>query len=160
MEEKTLHLLILEDSPDDAELAVRELEREGFVVEWTRVDTEKGFREALAEKPDMILADYALPSFDGMSALHVHRQLAPEIPVIVFSGTIGEEVAVRCVKHGATDYVLKDNISRLGRVVKRALEEAESRRERKRMHERIRHLNSVLKAIRHINQLIVKEKER
>ena len=160
MENKTLHLLILEDSPDDAELAVKELEQEGFVVEWTRVDTEEGFREALSGKPDLILTDYTLPYFDGMAALRMHQQIAPEIPLIMFSGTIGEEVAVECVKSGATDYVLKDNLSRLVPVVKRALEEAEARRERKRMQEHIQHLNSVLKAIRHINQLIVKEKDR
>jgi len=69
MEGKSLHLLILEDSPDDAELAAKELEQEGFVLEWTRVDTEEGFRQALAGKPDLILVDYSLPSFDGPAAL-------------------------------------------------------------------------------------------
>jgi len=160
MEEKSLHLLILEDSPDDAELAIKELEREGFSVKWTRVDTEEGFREALSGKHEVILVAYALPNFDGMAAIQMHQQIAPDIPLIIFSGRIGEEVAVGCVKSGATDYVLKDNLSRLAPVVKRALEEAESHREGKRMHERIRHLNHVLKAIRHVNQLIVKEKDR
>jgi len=108
----------------------------------------------------LILTDYTLPYFDGMAALRMHQQIAPEIPLIIFSGTIGEEVAVECVKSGAADYVLKDNISRLGPIVKRALEEAEARRERKRMQEHIQHLNSVLKAIRHVNRLIVKEKDR
>ncbi|MBE9572245.1 MAG: hypothetical protein IMF11_16585, partial [Proteobacteria bacterium] len=68
MEMITLHLLILEDNPDDAELAVKELERKGFNVKWTRVDTKEAFREALAEKPDLILADYFVPSFDAMAA--------------------------------------------------------------------------------------------
>jgi PAS domain S-box-containing protein len=138
MEKKTLNLLILEDNPDDAELAVKELEREGFVVEWTMVDTEKGFREALAGKPDLILADYSLPSFDGMAALQMRQQLAPEIPLIIVSGTIGEEVAVESMKSGATDYVLKDNLSRLGPVVKRAFEETEAYRERKQAEEALR----------------------
>ena len=125
MEKKTLNLLILEDSPDDAELAVKELEGEGFFLEWTRVDTEESFREALSGKPDLILADYSLPSFDGMAALQMRQQLAPEIPLIIVSGTIGEEVAVESMKSGATDYVLKDNLSRLGPVVKRAFEAGE-----------------------------------
>jgi PAS domain S-box-containing protein/putative nucleotidyltransferase with HDIG domain len=116
----TLHLLILEDNPDDAELAVKELEREGFDVKWTRADTEETFRKAF---------DYFVPSFDAMAALQMYRQLKLEIPLIIFSGTIGEEIAVECMKLGATDYVLKDNLSRLGPVVKRALEEIKICRE-------------------------------
>ncbi|MBE9570528.1 MAG: response regulator, partial [Proteobacteria bacterium] len=160
MEKKPLHLLILEDNPDDAELAVKELEREGFTIEWSRVDTEEGFREALSKKPDLILADYKLPSFNGMAALKMNKQLTPEIPLIIFSGTIGEEFAVECITSGATDYVLKDRLFRLGPAVKRALEEAEEHRARKRAEKHIQHLNSVLKAIRRVNQLAVFEKDR
>ena len=138
MEMMTLHLLILEDNPDDAELAVKELERKGFNVKWTRVDTEEAFRKALAKKPDLILSDYSLPSFDCPAALEVHRQLRLEIPVIVVSGTIGEEVAVECMKLGATDYVLKDNLSRLGPVVKRSLEEIQIYRKSKQAEESLR----------------------
>jgi PAS domain S-box-containing protein len=136
MEMKRLNLLILEDNPDDAELAVKELEREGFILEWNRVDTEKGFREALAGKPDLILADYSLPSFDGLAGLQIREKLAPEIPLIIVSGTVGEEVAVECVKSGATDYVLKDKLSRLSPVVNRALEEAEEHQQRKQAEEK------------------------
>ena len=138
MENKTLHLLILEDNPDDAELAVKELERKGFTVEWTRVDTEETFKEGLSEKPDLILVDYTLPSYNGMSALQVYRQLAPDIPLIIFSGTIDEDVTVECMKSGATDYVLKDRISRLGIAMKRALEEAKAHREKKQAAEALR----------------------
>ncbi|MCK5229978.1 MAG: response regulator, partial [Desulfobulbaceae bacterium] len=151
MENTILHLLILEDNPDDAELAVMELKREGFTLEWTRVDTEQGFKEALAGMPDLILVDYALPSFDGVSALQVHRQLAPEIPLIIFSGTIGEEVAVECMKSGAMDYVFKDRISRLGPVVKRALKEAKADRVEKQAQEALeeneKHFNTILNSI-------------
>ncbi|MEA1933383.1 MAG: response regulator [Thermodesulfobacteriota bacterium] len=151
MENKTLHLLILEDNPDDAELAVMELKREGFTLEWSRVDTEQGFKEALAGMPDLILVDYALPSFDGISALHVHRQLAPDIPLIIFSGTIGEEVAIECMKSGAMDYVFKNRISRLGPVVKRALKEAKADRREKQAKEAFeeneKHLNTILNSI-------------
>ncbi|MBW2006153.1 MAG: PAS domain S-box protein, partial [Deltaproteobacteria bacterium] len=134
---KPLHLLILEDNPDDAELAVKELEREGFTVEWSRVDTEKAFRKALDEKPDLILTDYKLPSFSGLAALEIRRKLAADIPSILISGTIGEEVAVECMKAGATDYVLKDRLSRLVPVVKRALKEAEEHRARKQAEEEL-----------------------
>ncbi|MCK5508246.1 MAG: response regulator [Desulfobacterales bacterium] len=134
----TLHLLILEDNPDDAELAVKELEREGFNVKWTRVDTEKAFRKALAEKPDLILVNYSLPSFNGPAALEVHRQLHLEIPLIVYSGAISEEVAVECMKYGATDYIFKDNLSHLGLVVKQALEEMKICRKSKQAEDALR----------------------
>ena len=138
MEMITLHLLILEDNPDDAELAVKELERKGFNVKWTRVDTKEAFREALAEKPDLILADYFVPSFDAMAALQMYRQLKLEIPLIVYSGAINEEMAIECMKSGATDYVFKDNLSRLGPVVKRALEEMKIYRKSKQAEEALR----------------------
>ncbi|MEA1900989.1 MAG: response regulator, partial [Thermodesulfobacteriota bacterium] len=134
----TLHLLILEDNQDDAELAVKELERKGFNVKWTRVDTKKGFIEALAEKPDLLLADYFVPSFDAMAALQMYRQLKLEIPLIVYSGKISEEIAVECMKSGATDYVFKDNLSRLGPVVKRALEEIKIYRKSRQSEEALR----------------------
>ncbi|OEU46386.1 MAG: hypothetical protein BA861_11530, partial [Desulfobacterales bacterium S3730MH5] len=129
MVEKALSLLILEDDPDDAELAVKQLEREGINLKWNRVDTEEGFRKALTEKPDLILADYRLPSFDGRAALQIREQIAPEIPLIIVSGVIGEDVAVECMKSGATDYVLKDRLSRLAPLVKRTIKEAKACRE-------------------------------
>ncbi|MBW2738864.1 MAG: response regulator [Deltaproteobacteria bacterium] len=144
MEMMTLHLLIVEDNPDDAELAVKELERKGFNVKWTRVDTEEAFRKALAKKPDLILLDYSLPSFDCPAALEVYRQLHLEIPIIIVSGTIGEEVAVECMKSGATDYVLKDNLSRLSPVVKRALEEIKIYRENKQAEKKMKEMQAQL----------------
>ena len=138
MEKKALNLLVLEDNPDDVELAVKELEQEGFDVEWSMVETEETFRKAIAQGPDLILADYSLPCFDGMSALMIQQYIAPEIPLIVVSGTIGEDLAVECMRSGATDYVLKDNLHRLGPVVKRALEEAEAYRGGKLAKEELR----------------------
>jgi len=138
MEMITLHLLILEDNPDDAELAVKELERKGFNVKWTRVDTKEAFREALAEKPDLILADYFVPSFDAMAALQMYRQLKLEIPLIVYSGAINEEMAIECMKSGAIDYVFKDNLFRLCPVVKRALEEMKISRKSKQAEDALR----------------------
>jgi putative nucleotidyltransferase with HDIG domain len=128
---KKLHLLILEDNPADAELAVRELEKEDFLVEWSLVETEETFREALSQKPEVILADYNLPSFNGLSALKIKQVISPIIPLIIISGSIGEEFATECIKAGATDYVLKDKLFRLVPVIKRALQETEEHRERK-----------------------------
>ncbi|MBU4349793.1 PAS domain S-box protein [bacterium] len=138
IKKESLHLLILEDNPADAELAIRELKKEGFVVEWSLVETEEAFREALNQKPEIILADYNLPSFDGLSALKIKQEIVPEIPLVILSGTIGEESAVECIKSGATDYVLKDKLSRLGPVVERALEEARLYRERRQARESLR----------------------
>ncbi|MCD4790066.1 MAG: response regulator [Bacteroidales bacterium] len=138
MNKQNLNILNLEDNSDDAELIVRELKKEGFVFEWKRVETETSFKKALAEKPDIILSDYKLPSFDGMAAIKLQQQTAPDIPLILVSGTIGEELAVECVKAGATDYVLKDKISRLCPVIKRAIKEAEELRKRKQAEEELK----------------------
>jgi DNA-binding NtrC family response regulator len=124
MKKKKLHLLILEDNPADAELAIKELKKEGFMVEWSLVDTEEAFRDALNQRPEIILADYTLHSFDGLSALKIKQEIVPEIPLVILSGNIEEEVAIECIKSGATDYVLKDKLFRLGPVVKRSLAEA------------------------------------
>ena len=132
MNKRKLNLLILEDNPDDAELMVKELKRQGFDVKLSLVDTKKNFKRNIIEKPDLILADYHLPSFSGMEALKIQLEIAPEIPLILVSGTIGEEVAVECLKAGAIDYVLKDKLTSLGPVVKRALKEAQEHRERER----------------------------
>ncbi len=127
-----LHVLMLEDVATDAELVRRELEREGFDFEAERVTTEEGFTQALdAFAPDIILADYSLPRYDGMSALEVAQAERPHVPVVFVSGAIGEERAIETLKQGATDYVLKDKLSRLGPAVRRALREAEERRARR-----------------------------
>ena len=138
MDKKTLKMLILEDNPYDAELEVKELESKGFILDWKRVETEKDFKKALKEKPDLIIADYKLPSFDGMSAIKIQQKTTPDIPLIIISGTIGEEIAIECLKAGATDYVLKGKLSRLTPVVKRALKEAKEHRERKKAEKALR----------------------
>jgi len=124
MKKQLLDLLILENNPDDTELAVRQLEREGFTVKWTRVETKKAFQEGLKGNADLILADYVVRSFMGIDALSMKMGEAPDIPLIILSGEISEETAVECMKLGAADYVLKDKLFCLGTVVKRAIEEA------------------------------------
>jgi len=104
---KELRILILKDNPDDVELVVRELEKEEFVAELSLVETDEAFRGALNRRPEVILADYSLPSFDVLSALKIKQEIFPIIPLIIISGAIGEEFATECIKAGATDYVFK-----------------------------------------------------
>lgn len=131
-DDDSLHILMLEDVVTDADLIQRELEREGFVFEVRRVTTQDGFQQALESfGPDLILVDYSLPEFDGMSALEIAQEERPHIPVVFVSGAIGEERAIETLKKGATDYVLKDQLSRLGPAVRRALREAEERQARR-----------------------------
>jgi len=122
-----VRLLMLEDNPFDAELIERHLRRE-LDFSLSVVDDEKGFRSALENHdPDVILSDYHLPSFDGVTALRIAKTLAPSTPFIFVSGSIGEERAVEALREGATDYVLKDRLFRLPSAIVRALAE---RRER------------------------------
>ena len=127
-----LRILILEDWPSDAELMVFELRQSKIAHSYRRVADREHFVAALAENwPDLILSDFHLPSFDGLEALALAQAACPDTPFIFVSGAMGEEVAIDAVKRGATDYVLKDRLSRLGPAVQRALRETEARRERR-----------------------------
>jgi len=127
-----LHFVLLEDDPNDAELIQLELARNGFNVAWRHVASEQDFRTALANEPtDLVLADYTLPGFDGLTALKITQKSCPGVPFIFVSGSLGEERAIEALKSGATDYVLKDRLQRLPTVVNRALQEARERRERR-----------------------------
>jgi DNA-binding NtrC family response regulator len=131
-----LQVLSLEDDPRDTELIQELLEADGIVCEITRVETEARFLAAVESRnPDLILADYTLPSFDGLSALNLAKGRCPDVPFIFVSGTLGEEVSIEALKIGATDYVLKTRLSRLVPSVHRALREARERVELKRAHE-------------------------
>ncbi len=128
-----IRVLLTEDVAADAELEVRELRRAGLRVTSLVVETEEDFRAALRDfAPDVILSDFSMPGFDGMAALALARQMKPLTPFVFVSGTIGEEYAIRALKSGATDYVLKTNLVRLPTAVERALAEANERRERSR----------------------------
>src|ERR1022692_3476679 len=155
-----LQILILEDRPTDAELVMRELRKEGIQFEGKRVETETDFLAQLRDNPpDVILADYSLPAYDGLSALAAVRKERAEIPFIFVSGALGEETAIEAVHHGATDYVLKQRLSRLGPAVRRALREMEERHRRAQAEKHIHELNSLLRAIRDISKLIVRERD-
>ena len=134
-----LHVLILEDCIMDAELMVHELRRAGFDPQWQRVDTEADFLAHLDQKLDIILADYSLPQFDAQRALEHLNQRGLDVPFIIVSGCIGEERAVECMKSGATDYLLKDRLTRLGQAVRKGLEERLLRDDRQRVEEQLAH---------------------
>src|SRR6516164_1890961 len=126
-----LRILHLEDDPRDTELVQETLALDGISSDVTRVETEADFVASLQQGGfDLILADYTLPSFDGLSALKIARENSPHLPLIFVSGTLGEEVAIEALKIGATDYVFKTRLSRLAPSVKRALREAEERSDR------------------------------
>ena len=130
---KRLRILILEDVLTDAELMIEELKESGMDFVSKRVATKAAFLNALDDlHPDIILADYSLPSFDGISALKITVEKCPDTPFIFVSGALGEEMAIELLKKGATDYILKDRLTRLGPAVSRALKEVEERNERRR----------------------------
>ena len=118
-----LRVLIVEDLLTDAELMVRELLRAGFDPHWQRVETEPDYLASLNSGRDVILADYNLPQFDALTALRRLQERGLDIPFIIITGSISEEVAVECMKRGATDYLLKDRLARLGPAVAQALEQ-------------------------------------
>lgn len=126
-----LHLLILEDVPEDAELIALALKAVDICFSYDVVDTEVAFRAALLKtRYDVVFSDYRLPSFNGLRAFECLQQSGQEIPFILITGSLGEEAAVECIKRGMTDYVLKDRLFRLPMVLERALQEFELRYQR------------------------------
>lgn len=145
--EKTdLRVLLLEDSDLDAELIIRELKHRGVVFVARRVQTRSDFSRGIADfLPDIILADYKLPGFDGGQALVMAKEYCPDVPLIIISGAVGEETAVQLLKDGATDFVLKDRISgRLVPAFHRALREVAERQARRQAEADLRALNAEL----------------
>jgi PAS domain S-box-containing protein len=129
---KSLRIIHLEDNSQDQELVQSLLERDGLVCEVQQVETRGSFEAALDRgECDLIISDFTLPSYDGMSALNLARQKRPEIPYLFVSGTLGEEQAIESLKSGATDYVLKHHLDRLVPAVRRALREADERTQRR-----------------------------
>jgi PAS domain S-box-containing protein len=134
-----IHVLHLEDSLLDAELILSSLAGGGIECTAVRVDTRAAFLAALRTGVvDLILADYSLPAFDGIAALHLARDLRPEVPFIFVTGALGEELAIETLKNGATDYVLKHRLERLAPAVQRALREARERTDRLKAREELR----------------------
>ncbi len=141
-----IRVLILEDRPSDAELMVGELRRHGFDVEWSRVETGEDLLAGLASSPDVILADYNLPQFNALEALRLTRERRSDVPVVVVTGTVGEEAAIECLQQGAVDYLLKDRLARLGDAVEKALEGRLARRERRLAESRLAEQSRLLES--------------
>ncbi len=131
-------ILFAEDLPADAELARREIKKGGIDFIYKVVDTEPEFRKELNEfNPDIVVSDYSMPTFDGMLALTITRKLSPFLPFVVLTGSMNEETAVACMKAGANDYVIKEQIKRLPFAIMEALEKSKARRERAEMEKQL-----------------------
>jgi len=136
---KPLRVLIVDDSDDDALLMIHALKKGGYDPLHERVEDAEAMQQALEKRSwDVILCDYQMPQFNGLAAITLLRQAASDIPLIIVSGAIGEETAVECMRSGAHDYVMKDNLSRLVPAIERELREAESRSRRRKAEEALR----------------------
>ncbi len=148
MSRDSLRILLLEDVAMDAEIIEYELRKASIAFETLRVDTGEAFDASLdAFRPDVILSDYTLPRFDGMAALERARRWAPTVPFIIVTGSINEETAVRCMKAGATDYLLKNNLARIGPAIEAALERESARGERRQAEAALRRSEANLRAL-------------
>jgi PAS domain S-box-containing protein len=123
-----MKVLVLEDQPDDAELMMAQLRAAGLQPNWTRVETEQDYVEGLATEPDVIIADYSLPTFDAVRALQLLRERKLDAPLIIVSGIVRDEFIVEAVKLGAADFLLKDRMARLPAAIEKALESHRMRR--------------------------------
>lgn len=143
-----IRVLIVEDSENDVQLLMRELRKAGFVPSYKRVETKPGMLSALGgQKWDLVVSDFVMPEFSGIEALKTLRETGTDLPFIIVSGQIGEDVAVEAMKAGAHDYIMKGNPKRLGLAVSRELAEAENRRERKRAEEQLRASEAKLRVL-------------
>jgi PAS domain S-box-containing protein len=146
---QSIRVLFVEDQERDALLLLRNLTQGGFAVEWQRVDTEADMVSALQDSQwDLILCDYSIPGFGALAALKVYQNSGCDLPLIVVSGTVGEEVAVECMRLGAHDYLMKDKLTRLCEAVRRELRETETRQARlqaeKQLQESSRRLSTLM----------------
>ncbi|MCK9150958.1 histidine kinase dimerization/phosphoacceptor domain -containing protein [Methanobacterium alcaliphilum] len=150
----TYKILILEDVPFDVELMEREIKKAGINYTSKTVELEEDFTNAIYEfKPDLILADHSLPHFDGVSALDIVNKKCPEVPFIFVSGKIGEEFAVEALKRGATDYVLKSNLPKVGPAIIRAIEEVKEQKKLKKAEEDLHKKNMQLSEAQKIGHI-------
>jgi len=159
--DRVLKILLIEDVETDAELQLRELRRAGLNVDAQRVQSESGFLAGLSDfDPDIIMSDFSVPGFGGMRALELACSRAPGTPFVFVSGTIGEETAVESLRRGATDYVLKTNLARLGPVVWRAIMEARERRARLVAEQRATALTNLYAALSESNEALARAQGR
>jgi diguanylate cyclase (GGDEF)-like protein len=159
--QREVRVLLIEDAQIDAELIMRQVREAGVVAQWRCIDSELQLRSELAHfQPDVVLSDFTLPGFDGLSALKIVREAATDLPFIFVSGTIGEERAIDALQRGALDYVLKHNLARLVPAITRALGDTESRADRKRQEVQIARLTRVLRMLSGINGAVIRIRDR
>ena len=151
---KPLRVLIVEDSENDALLILRELQRGGYTTAHQRVDTASAMSAALEKQPwDIVISDYVMPAFSGLAALKLLQESNLDLPCIIVSGKIGEDTAVAAMKAGASNYIMKDNLTRLGSAVERELHEAATQQEHKKIADTLRQREEELRLMRNMDQL-------
>jgi PAS domain S-box-containing protein len=144
---RPLHVLIIDDSEDDSFLVAHALERENFKLTCKRVDNARDLNDALDARPwDLVLSDYSMPGFSGAEALALCRSKASDVPFIIVSGRIGEEVAVEMMRSGASDYLMKDDLARLAPAINRELRAAQERQARRQAQLTMAHLASIVES--------------
>jgi len=132
-------ILIVEDNPSDADLLQRELKKSGFNFTAQVVETRKSFETALKSfRPDIIVSDFRLPAFDGVTAFNIKQNKSPETPFIIVSGTLGEERSVELIRSGVTDYAIKDRLFSLSPKITRALKDAQEKKEKRIIDEELK----------------------
>lgn len=145
---ETIRVLVIEDNEDDAQLEIYELKSGGYDIQYKRVETREATREALRnDKWDFIISDYSLPQFSGLDALQELKETGNDIPFILVSGTIGEEIAVAAMKAGVHDYIMKDNMNRLIPAFERELREAQIRKQKREAEKAIRNERILLRTL-------------
>jgi PAS domain S-box-containing protein len=142
-----LRAIFVEDNPDDAQLMARELGLAGFETRWQRVEVEDDFVAVLDDSTEVVLCDNALPEFDAFRALSILQERDHPAPLVIVSGTIGEDVAVEAMRRGAADYVLKDRLARLGEAVRRALDRARAEQAEREAQEALRQAEARYRSI-------------
>jgi len=151
---KPLRLLLVEDLETDAELLLRQLKRSGYSVSYQRVYAAGSLTAALdGQTWDVVVSDYVMPGFSGLDALRIVQEKQPDLPCIITSGRVGEDTAVAAMRAGACDYIMKDNLRRLGPAIDRELQEAAGRRERRRAVEALRKSQEELEIVKKMDQL-------
>ncbi len=148
-----LRILVVEDSQDDTLLLLRELRRGGYEPTFERVDTPEAMSAALDRQNwDLVVADFSMPRFNALAALELLKKKGLDLPFIIVSGTIGEELAVAAMRNGAQDYIMKGNLARLVPAVQRELREAMDRRQRKQAENQLRQTQEQFRVAREIQQ--------
>lgn len=151
---KPLQVLIVEDSENDAMLLLRELKRSGYAATWERVCTAASLDTALEKQSwDVIISDFVMPQFSGLEALKMIRGRGFDVPIIIMSGKISDETAVMAMKAGASDYIMKDNLTRLGSAIERELYDASLRIESEKASAALREREDELRSLKKVDQL-------